>query len=83
MPNHVDTIAAYASIRGGPAMTVDIQINISFPSPDHLSASWTDGASRPSSEQQPGDQDAATPEVRVIPIGTSVLAPGLVTPFGV
>ena len=67
-------------------MTVDIQINISFPSPDHLSASWTDVAALPSSEQQPeplGDQDAATPELRVIPIGTSVLAPGLVTPFGV
>jgi hypothetical protein len=26
-------------------MTVDIQINISFPSPDHLSASWTAGGS--------------------------------------
>jgi hypothetical protein len=67
-------------------MTVDIQIKISFPSPDHLSASWTDGAGRPSSEQQPeppGDQRAAVSEVRVIPIETSVLAPGLVTPFGV
>ena len=67
-------------------MTVDIQINISFPSSDHLSASWTDVTACPSSEQQsepPGDQDAAAPEVRVIPIGTSVLAPGLVTPFGV
>jgi hypothetical protein len=67
-------------------MSVEIHINITFPSAEHLSATWSSLADPPRDRQQPdpaAGQRSPAPEVRVIPIGTSVLAPGLVTPFGV
>ena len=66
-------------------MSVDININVSVISPEHLTATW-DTVSRPDDPGEPAghdDQTGIAPEMRVLPIGTSVLAPGLVTPFGV
>lgn len=66
-------------------MSVDININVSVISPEHLTATWNT-LSRPDDPGEPAghhDQTGIAPEMRVLPIGTSVLAPGLVTPFGV
>jgi hypothetical protein len=65
-------------------MPVDIQMNISFPPPNVVSGTWTTGGGHAADQpERPADGPTPPPEVRVIPIGTSVLAPGLVTPFGV
>ncbi|MGH3266731.1 MAG: hypothetical protein ACRDNS_32640 [Trebonia sp.] len=64
-------------------MSVDIRINITFPPPNTLSATWTTGSVDQAADQGviPADAASPSPDLRVMPIGTSLLAPGLVTQF--